>query len=391
MFFKAMFLTTLTSTFTESQSLLHMRIALVHDWLTGMRGGEKCLEVLCELFPEAPIYTLLHVRGSVSPTIESHEIRTSFIQHLPFLESTYRSYLPLFPTAIESLDLSAFDLVISGSHCVAKGARVGHNALHVCYCHTPMRYVYEMYDEYFGKGRAGFLTRQAMRYFAPRLRAWDQCTADRVHHYIANSENVRKRIHRIYNRDAEVVYPPVDTGRFRPTSEHGDYYLVVSALVPYKRVDLAIEVFNRSGKRLIVVGKGPDTDRLQAMAKPNVKFGGWKNEEELSRLYGECKMLIFPGVEDFGIVHLEAMACGKPVVAFARGGALETVVEGKTGVFFHEQTVTALEQAIATCDTLRFDPDAVRKHAMRFSRATFEQRFRSALEDQVKQRLHTSL
>jgi glycosyltransferase involved in cell wall biosynthesis len=360
-----------------------LRIALVHDWLTGMRGGEKCLEVLCELFPDAPLYTLLHVKGSMSAVIEARDIRTSFIQHMPRVETKYRSYLPLFPLAIDSLDLSAFDVVVSTSHCVAKGAMKRPGALHICYCHTPMRYVWEMYDEYFGKGKADAVTRAAMAVAAPFLRSWDVRTARRVDHFIANSENVRRRIQAHYAADAAVIFPPVDTEHFTLSARPGEYYLIVSALVPYKKVDLAIEVFNRTGEKLVIVGKGPEEHKLRTMAAPNCEFYGWRSDDELTGLYAGCRALIFPGEEDFGIVPLEAMACGKPVVAFGRGGALETVVEGVTGTFFTEQSAEALETAVLRLKTAHVDPATIRTHALSFSRERYKTAMRSFIEEKI--------
>ena len=368
-------------------SRLLPRVALVHDWLTGMRGGEKCLEVLVELFPDAPLYTLLHVKGTMSPLIESREIHTSFIQHLPSVEKNYRRYLPLFPFAIESFDLSAYDLIISTSHCVAKGAIPSAGALHLCYCFTPMRYVYEMYDEYFGKGQAGTATRAAMMLTAPWLRRWDKGTANRVDHYVAISEHVRKRIERHYHRQADVIFPPVDVELFQLSKEEHGYYLIVSALVPYKKVDLAVQAFNKSGSRLIIVGKGPDETKLRRMAKPNVEFVGWKSDEDLARLYAGCKALVFPGEEDFGIVPLEAMACGKPVIAYGIGGALETVQEGISGVFFYDQTVDAMEKAIAKVAAARFSPEQIRERALQFSRGAFKDALSKYIGEKVESHL----
>jgi glycosyltransferase involved in cell wall biosynthesis len=364
-----------------------MNVALVHDWLTGMRGGEKCLEVLCELFPDAPIYTLLHNKGTMSPLIESKKIVTSFIDSLPKKTEKYRSYLPLFPVAMEQFDFSEFDLVISTSHAIAKNAKVRSDALHICYCHTPMRYVWEMYGQYFGKENAGLLTRAAMRTVRPLLRSWDVRTAHRVHYYIANSENVRKRIQRYYNREAVVIFPPVDTDQFTLSASDEGYFLMVTALVPYKRVDLAIEAFNRSGERLLIVGKGTETEKLKAMAKSNIEFLGWKIDDELSHLYRGCKALIFPGEEDFGIVPLEAMATGKPVVAFGKGGALETVVEGTTGTFFYAQTVESLSESLMKIRTIKFDPAIIRNHAVRFTRSIYKQKMHDYIDAKVRQHL----
>ena len=356
-----------------------------------MRGGEKCLEVLCELFPDAPIYTLLHMKGAMSPLIESREIHTSFIQHFPFVEQKYRTYLPLFPFAIQSFDFSQFDVLISMSHCVAKGAMPRPGALHLCYCFTPMRYVYEMYDEYFGKNQAGILTRTAMALLAPMLRLWDRSTASRVDHFVAISDHIRKRIARHYRRDAEIIFPPVDIERFRISERDDGYYLIVSALVPYKKVDLAINAFNNNGGRLVIVGRGPDEEKLRRLAHSNIEFVGWKDDSELAALYGGCTALVFPGEEDFGIVPLEAMASGKPVIAYGKGGALETVEDGISGVFFNEQTVTALEDAVHRAARIRFDPLRINSRAIQFSRSIFKKKLKAFIEEKVDQhakRLH---
>lgn len=361
-----------------------LRVALVHDWLTGMRGGEKCLEVLCELFPEAPLYTLLHVQGSVSPVIEDRPIHTSFVQRLPGAADHYRKYLPIFPSAIESLNLTGYDVVISTSHCVAKGVSVRPGGLHICYCHTPMRYVWDQYEEYFGKDRASAATRLAMSVAAPYLRAWDVRTADRVHHYIANSRNVQERISRIYHRSSEVICPPVDVDRFTISDRPRGFALMVTALVPYKRVDLAVESFNRSGKRLVIVGKGPELEHLRRIARSNVEFWGWKSDDELAKLYQQATMLIFPGEEDFGIVPLEAMASGTPVVAYGKGGALETVVDGVTGVFFKDQNIDPLDDALRRAASITWSAERIREHARLFSRDIYRKNMIASLRTQVE-------
>jgi glycosyltransferase involved in cell wall biosynthesis len=359
------------------------KVALVHDWLTGMRGGEKCLEVLCELFPEADIYTLLHIPGTVNKTIESHRIHTSFLQYLPAVETEYRMYLPIFPLAMEMFDLSVYDVVISTSHCVAKNVKAGKGGIHISYCFTPMRYVYEMYGEYFGKEHAGFLVRTAMKAVAPYLRWWDRFTARRVDHFIAISEHVRKRIVRHYGKDAEIIYPPVDNDHFQLSTSGNGYYLIVSALVPYKRVDLAVRAFNLLGERLLIVGKGPEEKMIAQIAGKNVQMLGWKNDADLAALYRKCKALIFPGEEDFGIVPLEAMACGKPVIAYAKGGALETVVEKKTGIFFHDQTVDSLVEAVHISNSLHFNPAEIRTHALQFSRVNFKRNISESIQQKI--------
>ena len=375
-----------------SASSRPLRVALVHDWLTGMRGGEKCLEVFCELFPDADLFTLLHVKGKLSPVIERMAIHTSFVQRLPGVERRYRNYLPLFPRAIEQLDFSAYDLVLSSSHCVAKAATPRPGALHVCYCHTPMRYVWDLYDEYFGPRRAGWVTRVAMAALAGGLRRWDRNTARRVHRFIANSEFVAARIRRHYGREAVVINPPVDCARFSVADRPGDYYLVAGAFAPYKRFDLAVEAFTRLGRPLKVAGGGYDDTRLRALAGPNVEFMGRCSDEELAQLYAQCRAFIFPGQEDFGIMPLEAMASGRPVIAYGSGGALETVVgldqrtAPATGVFFHEQTVGSLCDAVRAFESHAgaFEPHAIRQHALAFDRAVYKRKIHDFIDSEVR-------
>jgi glycosyltransferase involved in cell wall biosynthesis len=360
-------------------------VALVHDWLTGMRGGERCLEVFCELFPTAPLYTLLHVPGSVSPIIERRRIVTSFIQRLPDAARRYRHYLPLFPVAIRRFDLSGYDLVISLSHCAAKAVRRPPGALHVSYCFSPMRYIWDLYDDYFG-ARAPRLARWVMPPVAMALRAWDRRT-DGVDGFVAISHHIANRIRRVYGRDADVIHPPVELARFRPAAAE-DFYLVVSALVPYKRVDLAIAAANRLGRRLVVVGTGPEERRLRAQAGPRVEFLGWRPDAEVAELYARCRAVLFPAVEDYGIVPLEAAAAGRPTIALARGGALETMVgldgsdAAPTAVLFHAQTEDALAGAMRVFETHehRFRPDALRARAALFDRPVFRERLREYLD-----------
>ncbi|RPI05286.1 MAG: glycosyltransferase family 4 protein [Ignavibacteriae bacterium] len=353
-----------------------------------MRGGEKILEVFCELYPDATLFTLLHNKGAMSPTIERMRIKNSFIQSLPMKATKYRNYLPLMPLAVGSLDFRGYDLIISTSAAVAKGARPRDGAVHICYCNSPMRYVWDQYEEYFGKGRAGLVTRSLMAVVAPFLRRWDVRTCSRVQYFIANSHNVAERISRIYHRSSDVIYPPVSTDQFAVSEKDDGYYLVVSALVPYKRVDLAIEVFNKSGEKLIIVGSGPERKKLENSANRNIEFLGWQSGEELAKRYAGCRALIFPGVEDFGIVPLEAMASGKPVVAYGEGGALETVVadgDSPTGVFFYQPTVDALTNAIKALAPLKLDPAAIRRHAEKFDRSIFKRQIREYIERRLKE------
>ena len=362
-----------------------MRVALVHDWLTGMRGGEKVLLSLARLFPQAPIFTLLHVLGSVAEELEAREIRTSFLQRLPHLERHYRSYLPLFPAAAASFDLSGFDLVVSSSHCAAKGVRVPAASLHLCYCHTPMRYVWDRYDDYFGPGRVSRPARWLIPFVAEALRAWDVATAGRVHAFAANSAYVASRIRRYYGRNARVIFPPVDTEFFTPGSETpGAYDLVVSALAPYKRIELVLEAYRGTGRALKVVGTGPEERALRARAPAEACFLGRVSDAELRELYRGCRAVLMPGVEDFGIVPVEAMACGRPAVAFAEGGGVETVQPGETGVLFHQATPQALRAAVDSLQGLRFNTGALRARAEALSRRSFETRFREFVTEALE-------
>ncbi|MBI2119608.1 MAG: glycosyltransferase [Elusimicrobia bacterium] len=356
------------------------KIALVHDWLTGMRGGEKVLEIFCDLFPDAPIYTLLHIKGKVSKKIESHKIITSFIQKLPCAKKKYRSYLPLMPLAIESFDMSNYDLVLSSSHCVAKGVKVKKNALHISYCHTPMRYIWDQYDEYFSSKQAHFIVRACMKILRPYLQKWDQNSSQNVNYFIANSNFVKDRIKKYYFKEAHIIHPPVDTQFFMPESnspEPSSFYLIVSALAPYKKVDLAIQVFNILKQNLKIIGSGPSEKKLKKMAHKNIEFLGWKSNEELRWYYQHCKALIFPGTEDFGIVPLEAMACGTPVIAYAKGGALETIQENKTGIFFKEKTPESLLQAIEKFNHCFWEKNSLRENALLFNTETTKENLKN--------------
>ena len=363
-----------------------LRVALVHDWLTGMRGGERCLEVFCELFPSADLFTLLYVPGSVSPVIERRRIVTSFVQRLPQAAERYRSYLPLFPAAMRRFDFSSYDLVLSSSHAVAKAARQRPGATHVCYCYTPMRYVWDLYDDYFG-ARASRAARLVMPSVAAALRRWDRRTSVRPDRIVAISHFVADRIRRVWNRGADVIHPPVDVGRFTIAADPDDYYLVVSALAPYKRVDLAIAAATRMRRRLLVVGTGPEAHRLAALAGPSVEMLGWRSDADIAELYARCRALLFPTMEDFGIVPLEAMAAGRPVVAYGVGGATETVRgldatdTSPTGVFFRDQTVEALVAAMETFERneSRFEPKALRARAEAFDRPIFRDRISAYL------------
>jgi glycosyltransferase involved in cell wall biosynthesis len=359
---------------------LYSRVCLVHDWLTGMRGGEKCLERLCRRWPDAPIYTLLHARGSVSPLIENHQIVTSALQRLPARERYYRYLLPVLPLAAR-WQLPPCDLVISLSHCVAKAAVPPPGVPHVCYCFTPMRYAWHMRDAYFARlGRPlGWLAGKVLE----ALRTWDRATADRVTHFIAISRTIQARIRECYGRESVVIYPPVDTDFYCPApAPREDYYLVVSAFAPYKRIDLAVAACRQLNRKLVVIGAGQDERRLRALAGPDVTFLGWQADEAIRDHFRRCRALLFPGEEDFGIVPVEAQACGAPVIAFGRGGAAETVVppsaaSDPTGVLFPEQTAEGLIEAMNWFESHRgdFDPSAARRKAEQFHPRRFDAEF----------------
>ena len=362
-----------------------MKVALVHDWLTGMRGGERCLEAFCELYPEADIYTLLHVPGTVSQSIEKHRIQESFIGRLPNGKRHYRHYLPLFPTAIASFDLSGYDLILSSSHCVAKGVSVSKGVCHIAYLFTPMRYIWDQYDAYFNKETASYPVRTAMQMVRPYLQYWDVHSNKDVYAFVAISSFVAERISRYYNRTSDVIYPPVDLERFSASSQDEGFYLLVTALVPYKRVDLAILAFNKLGFPLMIIGTGPDERRLKALAGPSTTFLGNQTDQEICDAYAKCRALIFPGEEDFGIVPLEAMASGKPVIAYGKGGALETVAD-HTGVFFLEPTPKALSDAVLYFEQHKdkFDPIRIREHVLSFDRVQFKKKMEAYITKTVQ-------
>jgi glycosyltransferase involved in cell wall biosynthesis len=360
------------------------RVVLVHDWLTGMRGGEKVLEVLCEAYPDADLLTLFHVPHSVSPAIERLRPRTSVLQHLPGIRRFYRYCLPLFPTVIEQFDLDEYDLVISTSHCAAKAVVKTGRARHLCYCFTPMRYAWDQFDAYFGKEQVGALANWALRPVLASLARWDAATAGRVDRYVAISQHVASRIRRYYNRDALVIYPPVDTGFYCPDGTTPEnFLLIVSALVPYKRIDVAIEASRLSSVPLRIAGDGPERERLVKLAADthaNVEFLGSISNEQIRDLYRRAAAVLLPGEEDFGIVPVEAQACGRPVIALARGGALETVVDGVTGVLVNESTPEAFAAGIARTRQISFDPGVIRAHAIRFDASVFAESIKTTIE-----------
>ena len=355
-----------------------------------MRGGEKALEVFCELYPDADLFTLVHIPGTTSPVIEARTVRRSAIQLLPFAGRLYREYLPLFPIAVEQFDLDAYDLVISTSHCAAKSVVVTGRARHLCYCLTPMRYAWDQFDAYFGPDRVGTVASALLRPMLAGLARWDRATAGRVHRYLAISQYVARRIALYYNRESTLVYPPVDTEFYAPASNEAaedvpqldrPHFLVVSALVPYKRVDLAMMAARRAGVALTVVGNGPERARLEALTGDGVELLGWRSDEEIRDLYRRSTAAILPGEEDFGIVPVEAQACGRPVVALGRGGALDTVIDGDTGVLVPDPSVDSLADCLTRAASITWNPARIRAHAQRFSRERFVTEIRHIVDE----------
>jgi glycosyltransferase involved in cell wall biosynthesis len=356
-----------------------MRVALVHDWLTGMRGGERVLEALVSLYPDATIHTLVHVPGSVSPIIEGRPIRTSPIQRLPGAPHRFRRYLPLFPWAIGTFALDEYDVVISTSHCVAHGVRRRRSAGHVVYCFTPMRYAWDYAGEYVSRLPRG--TRGLGRATLAALRRWDRRAGRRAGHVACISHHVAARVRHAWEREARVLYPPVRTDYFQPDGEPGREFLCVSAFAPYKRLDVAVDAFTRLGWPLAVIGAGDDEARLRRRAGPTVRFLGWQDDAALRTAYQRSRAFVFPAEEEFGIAPLEAMASGRPVIAYGRGALTETVVEGVTGLFFREQTPDALVDALRRFEVTGWSSEKIRAHAVRFGEARFAAEMRAYVEE----------
>ena len=369
------------------------KVALVHHWLVTRRGGEHVFEALAELFPTADIFTLVRGGSDVFPFLGGRTICPSFLQRLPRASHWYRYYLPLFPAAVAQLDLTGYDLIISSDAALMKGIRANPGAIHICYCHTPMRCIWTGYETY--RNAAGPATRLALGAVRSWLRRWDYEASRRVTLFVSNSQNVQNRIKECYGRESVVIYPPVDVENFSISGTNiaaNDFFLLVSQLVPYKRVDLVVEAFNRSGKKLVIIGDGPDKRRLIQRAKPNVQFLGAQPRHVVVKAMQQCKAFVFAGEEDFGIVMAEAQACGKPVIAFAEGGAREIIEPGITGVLFEEQTVPSLLNAVDQLDLLRFEASQIRSSALRFGRERFLREFSGVVEetDRKSTRLNSS-
>jgi glycosyltransferase involved in cell wall biosynthesis len=358
-----------------------MKVALVHDYLNQMGGAERVVLAFHELFPDAPLYTSIYDAKRVDAAFQMMDIRTSFMQKLPLVKKHHQPFLPLYPFAMERLDLRGYDLVLSSSSAFGKGVITGPDTMHICYCHTPMRWCWN-YEEYVEREHLGKIARSVLPFFITNLRVWDQTTSMRVDHFIANSPVVADRIQKYYRREAVVIPPPVEVSRFLfdPAAQPEDYFLVVSRFMPYKRIDLAIEACNRLQLPLVIIGGGRDEQRLKKLAGPTIRFLGRLSDEEVLRYYAHCRALILPGEEDFGITPLEAQASGRPVIAYSAGGALASVIDGVTGTFFHEKTVESLATTLAAFDETTYDAQTIRNHALEFDKPRFHRRILQFIE-----------
>jgi glycosyltransferase involved in cell wall biosynthesis len=357
-----------------------MRIALVHDYFTQLGGAEKVVEQLYRLLPDASLFATVALPSCMPGGLQDVPVKTTWMQNLPRMQDYYRLYVFLYPFAVGSLDLSGYDLIVSSSSGYAKGVHTSPHAIHVCYCHTPMRWAWN-YQNYATRESFSLSQRTLLPMFIRGLQRWDQAASRQPDHFVANSRAVADRIRRVYQRSAEVVHPPIETERFQPShSGHENYYLVVSRLVPYKRIDLAVKACTQRGKKLLVIGEGPYRNRLEAMAGPSVSFLGRGTDEEVEHHVARCRALLFPGEEDFGMAPVEAAAAGRPTIAYRAGGALETIVENLTGYFFDQQTVECLGDAIETFEREQWSTETLRQHSKTFSLEVFQQRFLSFLE-----------
>ncbi len=355
-----------------------MKVAIIHEWLTIYGGSERVVEQFCKIFPDADIYTTVYNEKNMGDIFPKEKVYTSFMQKIPFSRKYYTKMLHLMPAAFESFDLSSYDLVISSSSSCAKGVITRAETRHISYIHTPMRYAWDLYHEYMRN--SGIITRLAMRRLLPRIRQWDALSSLRVDEFIANSSIVQKRINKVYRRDSIVIHPPINTDFFVPDyNEPEDFYMILSRLIPYKKIDIAIQACNNLKKKLIILGAGPLEKKLKKLAGPTIKFTGRLNDEESRDYYQRCKAFLFPGYEDFGITPLEAQACGRPVVAYGKGGALDSVINGKTGLFFPEQTVESLSDAIVKFEKMNFNSKEIRKHAEKFSSGNFRKNIKTLI------------
>jgi glycosyltransferase involved in cell wall biosynthesis len=361
-----------------------LKVAIVHDWLNQMGGAEEVLSILKELFPEAPVYTSIYWPEKMPETYCSWDIRCSFMDRLPLVKQHHQPFLPLYPIAFESFSFDDYDLVISNKSGFCHGILTAPEVLHICYCLTPTRYLWN-YQAYLEREGIGKLTRIPLMPFIHHLRMWDRLAADRVDHFISISKTIKNRVEKYYRRDSEVIYPPVRTEHLRPSDEHEDYFLIVSRLVPYKRIDLAVQAFNELGLPLVIIGEGRDRVKLENMARPNITFLGRLPTKEVSNYLARCRAFVFPGLEDFGIAPVEALAAGRPVIAYAGGGALDTITEKLSGAFFHPQTTEALIDAVRRFEDSQYNSQQIVQEARRFDVSVFKQRFMAFVEEKWDQ------
>lgn len=360
-----------------------MKIAIVQDYLNQYGGAERVIEALHEVFPDAPIFTSIFLPENLPAIFSQMDIRPSFMQRLPSLDRHFKKYLLLYPIAIENFDLNGYDVILSSSSAFAKGASVPQGTCHICYCYTPMRFVWET-ESYLAQEEFNRFYKMILPLALWRLRNWDLKTIDRVHHYIGISRHICRKIGKLYSRQADLIYPPVDLSRFSISEKQDDYFLVVSRLNTYKRIDLVINAFNRLSLPLVIIGTGPHEEKLKNMARKNITFLGRVSDEELAQYLRNCRAFIFPGEEDFGIAPVEAMASGRPVIAYGRGGALETVVDGLTGTFFKRQTTEDLIDAIHRFEKMSFDPQNIRRHAEQFDKEVFKEKIKSYVNEKFQ-------
>lgn len=362
-----------------------MKKALIHDWFSVNAGAEKCIASFTNIWDDFEVYSLIDFLNNQDrmTILKGKSVHTSFIQKLPFAKKKYRNYLPLFPLAIEQHDLSKYDVILSSSHAVAKGVLTHSNQLHISYVHTPIRYAWDLYHQYLkesslDKGLKGILA----KYFLHKIRMWDSSTANRVDHYIANSHYIARRIKKVYGRDSTVIYPPVDVAKFELCTMKEDFYLTASRMVPYKKIDLIVETFSKTDKKLFVIGSGPDMEKIKSLASDNIVFLGFASDDTLLEYMQKAKAFVFAAEEDFGIVPVEAQACGTPVICLGKGGTKETVVDEETGIYFPEQNVKSLLSAVEKFESMVFDANNIRTHALQFSK----ERFENEIEEFVQQK-----
>lgn len=356
-----------------------MKIAIAHDYLIQMGGAERVVEVFHNMYPDAPIYTTVFNSNSLLDNLRDADIRSTWLQWIPGVTGNFKRVLPLYPLAIRDLDFQDFDIVVSSSSAFMKSIRVPKHTFHLCYCHTPMRFAWD-YDTYMERQTHPGLMKRLLKIYMKYLKQWDRNTSRFVNQFVANSSVVQSRIRKYYQRDAEVIFPPINTARFNASAQIGDYYLIVSRLVSYKRIDLAVEAFNRNGLKLVIVGEGPDMQRLVNMAKPNITFAGRLGDEDVTKMMAECRALLFPGEEDFGITPLEANAAGRPVIAYEAGGALDTIIPYQNGIFFKEQQVDHVQKAITELENHPWDVQAIMEHARKFDEQRFMEQFKGYVE-----------